>query len=188
MAFVLFLNRIVSSKGWLWYEKKLANSPVLTKCITRGACFLVGDSVAQQIEITRKGEGAIDTERLAAYTLWSSWFALPYHVFFNVMHKMTLGYRPLVSAAIGTVANTGLFVPLCMYPTLYFSTGLMRGKSLQECTEHMKQTFLTVYIADMAFWVPVEMVLLYYVPLRHRVFAFSSANTAFAVICSAIIK
>lgn len=123
-----------------------------------------------------------------AYTAWGGVYAWPQHLWFNVLHRFTTGYRPLVSAFLCTAGNAGIFVPLVMYPSFFYSTGVLRGWTLAECTEHMWCKFRAVFIADLVFWIPTEMLLFYWVAVKHQVAAFSAANCIFAVILSSIAK
>eukprot|EP00928_Gymnodinium_smaydae_P092500 TRINITY_DN76391_c0_g1_i1.p1 TRINITY_DN76391_c0_g1~~TRINITY_DN76391_c0_g1_i1.p1 ORF type:complete len:184 (-),score=9.80 TRINITY_DN76391_c0_g1_i1:287-838(-) len=183
---------MIGSRAWFWYERCLSRRPVLTKCISRGACYLIGDAVSQKIECERARSGGcpaeIDERRVLAYSVWGGLYAYPQHHYFNMLHRLTSKYSKLASAAICTVANAMVLVPLFLYPTFFYCTGLLRGKTLDECTNHLRNTFCAAFAADLLFWVPTEAVIFYSIPLRHQVLAFSGANAVFAVILSAIAK
>eukprot|EP00933_Yihiella_yeosuensis_P073451 TRINITY_DN82148_c0_g1_i1.p1 TRINITY_DN82148_c0_g1~~TRINITY_DN82148_c0_g1_i1.p1 ORF type:complete len:197 (+),score=8.13 TRINITY_DN82148_c0_g1_i1:77-667(+) len=192
--------------AWGRYEACLARRPVLTKCITRGACYFVGDlwsqvlisrtsSVTSDSSVSRDGskdrkmhDQTVDSRRLVAYSFWGGAYAPFQHYFFNWLESATASYGRVTAAILRSVANTCGAVPLTMYPSFYFTTGLIRGKSGTDCAEHMRETFLSVYTSDLVFWIPTECVIFFYVPLRHQVLAMSTANTIWAVILSTLAK
>eukprot|EP00931_Biecheleriopsis_adriatica_P113630 TRINITY_DN88791_c0_g1_i1.p1 TRINITY_DN88791_c0_g1~~TRINITY_DN88791_c0_g1_i1.p1 ORF type:complete len:191 (-),score=25.01 TRINITY_DN88791_c0_g1_i1:10-582(-) len=160
--------------AWLRYERWLEQKPIMTKCVTRGACFFVGDCTAQAITERRlrcqehRVDSAFvsDKRRLAAYTAWGVGFAPVQHYWCDWLHDATAQKGRIRAAVLRTAANTLLFVPTVMYPVFFYTTGVLRGSSLAECREHLRCSFLRVYAADLAFWLPTEFAIFYGVPVR----------------------
>lgn len=181
----------VSAQNWLpGYHRLLVKSPILTKAATASVLGGAGDVVAQLAEAANKqneGSFSLDTMRLLSmisfcllYTgLFQSWWI-------NELQESVHFAHPLTNAVIETVLCQFVTIPLIYMPAFFLVTGFVRGMSLQASLDEAKEKYFKIYVRNVCYWFPVQMVQFAFVPEEWQITFLCTSGFIWSVILSTL--
>ncbi|EAT48276.1 AAEL000666-PA [Aedes aegypti] len=142
---------------------------LVTNTISSGLLMMLGDVVAQKIEMKRDGskQRELDWYRLGCMTLVGISQGPLHHYLYLWMD------RALPGTAIRTVlTKIGIdqFVISPIFITTYlYSAGILEGNSVRACTDEITDKFATIYVADWLVWPPTQFINFYWLSPKYRV-------------------
>ncbi|XP_062511602.1 uncharacterized protein LOC134187485 [Corticium candelabrum] len=153
-----------------WYNGWLEKSPVLTKSITSGVLFGLGDVIAQF------ASGGLQTQFDGARCLRASAFGCfllgPLaHLHFNFLEWLVVR-RLAVSTRVMPFAK--MFIEQFTYwaPGInviyHFSLGMMEGKGIDGSIQRVKDKIIPTMKANYMLWPAVQIINFKFVPVAHQ--------------------
>jgi len=180
---------------WAKYTRVLQTHPITTNCITGGGLAFLGDGICQTFfpgspeEILTgsapESKGVADSTSDACSSSSFDWRRALGMVTFGVYYNgaiCTLVY-PLYSTWLPKWCLTTAFrqgagcafideffhMPLVYTPSFFYTTGLVQGDTVAECTANLKGGWLTAVVMTWVMWIPLQTVNFGYVPPPYRV-------------------
>jgi len=157
------------------YEASLEARPILTKSVTSGVLYGIGDGVAQTIE-QRSGDRAAakpydGTRWLRAVAFGGIFYPLPAHIHYNFLERLVVVRWAVTQARVPWVK---MFIEQFVYWS-YFSNayyhavlGALQGMNVRQVCDRVSSTLWDTLKAQWAFWIPAQLVNFKYVPVRHQ--------------------
>jgi len=159
------------------YEAQLEARPLLTKSITSGVLYGLGDGLAQTV--TRRQQrstgvepSAFDGARwLRAVAFGGLFYPLPAHVHYNFLERLVVVRMGVQPARVPFVK---MFIEQFVYWS-YFSNayyhavlGALQGMSVAQVSDRVTSTLWDTLKAQWAFWIPAQLINFKYTPVRHQ--------------------
>jgi len=146
--------------------------PVATATATGMGIGAVSDYVAQRTE--GKTWETLDGRRIVGMACFSAFYGgVIYSQLFRWYDKVfttaTLGTGAKGVIAFKTLFDNLLVTPLLYFPIFYLTTGGIRGKSLDEITNHGQEHYIDNNVSSCAIWIPCNAIG-FMVPLHLRVY------------------
>jgi len=137
----------------------------------------------QQRQEKEQEHQSFDFARLARMTTFGGFIDTPIlYVWYSFLDKR------FTSVALGTVMKKTILDQMICAPMVYVGffpyLGLLRGQSLTEIKETMKQDFLKTYAIDCCVWLPANFISFRFVPSRFRVAYVSFVSLCWSVALS----
>eukprot|EP00823_Brevimastigomonas_motovehiculus_P007275 TRINITY_DN6296_c0_g1_i1.p1 TRINITY_DN6296_c0_g1~~TRINITY_DN6296_c0_g1_i1.p1 ORF type:complete len:224 (+),score=34.77 TRINITY_DN6296_c0_g1_i1:26-673(+) len=140
---------------WKAYLNLLARRPVLTKTLTSGFLYAVGDGCSQVIDGTYKTK--YDTSRTLRFVLWGLAFGPLGHAWYNgVLEKAFLG-ASFSTAIKKTLCDQFIFAPVVNGLFLLY-VPMMAGKTLEQARQGWLEQYKSVMKANWSLWPWVQLV------------------------------
>ena len=166
------------------YSHFVKHRPFLAGGLTVGGLALLGDAVAQSIEIVahkRSGQRAtgFDWARCAALTGYGALWNGPFNVVLYATYVRLFGTGTALAVALGVAADQLVWMPFGAIPMAFFVTDTIQWGILGD--EHRSPPGLRQFVARLQHdwrptvqacwmvWVPVEIINMWLVPLHLRV-------------------
>lgn len=154
------------------YEAALEANPLLTKSVTSGTLYGIGDCIAQSVERRNEPSTSFDTRRCARAVAFGGLFYPGIaHLHYNFLERLVV-VRWGVQTAY--VPFTKMFIEQFVYWS-YFSNayyhavlGALQGMSVAQVHHRVRSTLWDTLKAQWAFWIPAQLINFKYVPVRHQ--------------------
>ena len=155
------------------YEAALEAQPLLTKSITSGTLYGIGDCVAQTLDQRREGgaKGYDGARWLRAVAFGGLFYPIPAHIHYNFLEK-------LVVVRWATPVSRVPFVKMFIEQFVYWSylsnayyhavLGGLQGMSFTQISDRVTSTLWDTLKAQWAFWIPAQLINFKYMPVRHQ--------------------
>ncbi|GAB5363817.1 hypothetical protein AAMO2058_000915700 [Amorphochlora amoebiformis] len=152
------------------YERSLEARPVLTKSITGGILFGLGDILGQNLSGQVESKG-FDSPRFARAVLFGGvFYPLPAHIHYNFLETLTKRLAVSRARAPFFKAFVEQFVYWSYLSNAYYHAvlGALQGMSTSQVYDRVSDTLWDTLKAQWAFWIPVQLINFKYVPVRHQ--------------------
>ena len=161
------------------YESALLSRPILTKAITSAVLYGAGDLIAQLIAArsavaatSAPASAEIDPVRTLRAVVYGGAFYAPLaHAHYEFLDwlvvrrwRVSLNQVPLVKLVIEQFVYWS-YLSNAYY---HFVMGALQGQTPQACWDGVVATLWTTVRAQWVFWIPVQLLNFYLVPLRHQ--------------------
>ncbi|XP_031572597.1 protein sym-1-like [Actinia tenebrosa] len=154
---------------WRWYNATLKRRPLITKCVTSGVLYGLGDVVAQKIW---SPETKLDRQRILRGIVYGTIIAAPLgHLHFNFLEWLVV---KKVAVRLALVPFVKVFIDQFVYwaPTLVFlyhvSMGIMEGLSYDQCIKKLKELYWPTLQANWMMWFPLQILNFKFIPVAHQ--------------------
>lgn len=154
------------------YDRCLTARPILTKCITSGCLFGIGDGVAQRVTTYYNEHSSRSTKhdwhRTGRMIIWGSVFFAPSaHVWYNFLDRFvrTTGRKAIVQK----VAMDLLIYTPPLNMAFFTCNNVLSGQPLDEAAHKAWVKLPPTLAANFAVWPGIQVVTFGYVPLQYRV-------------------
>eukprot|EP00245_Coleochaete_scutata_P005316 TRINITY_DN18776_c0_g1_i1.p1 TRINITY_DN18776_c0_g1~~TRINITY_DN18776_c0_g1_i1.p1 ORF type:complete len:417 (+),score=54.99 TRINITY_DN18776_c0_g1_i1:37-1287(+) len=162
---IVEIARSIAIHNWSEYEAVLAQNPVLTKMVTSGIVYSLGDWSAQTVE----GKGLLEFDRmrilrsgLIGFTLHGSLSHYYYHLC-ERLFPWEAWWVVLVKVVFDQTAWS--FV----WNSIYYSlSGALRGEKLEDIYEELKETSIPLLQAGWKLWPAAHLVTYGVIPVEQR--------------------
>jgi len=154
------------------YEAALEARPILTKSVTSGALYGLGDVIAQGFERRSDPSKSFDGARWLRAVAYGGIF-YPYiaHLHYNFLEKLVV-----VRWATPTVRVpwAKMFIEQFVYWSYFTNAyyhavlGALQGMSVSQVYHRVESTLWDTLKAQWAFWIPAQLVNFRFVPVRHQ--------------------
>lgn len=177
----------------VFYDDCLRARPLVTKCVTSGILFGVGDRIAQHIE--RRNDATLDSTssdddavfvdyeakahaqrdathasalRTARMMVWGGLgFAPIAHTWYNLIERLAPGST--ATAVVKKIALDQIFFAPAISTTFYTATQSLEGKSLSEALAVAKEKVPPTLRVNYMVWPLVHLFTFNFVPLQYRI-------------------
>eukprot|EP00931_Biecheleriopsis_adriatica_P061983 TRINITY_DN37308_c0_g2_i1.p1 TRINITY_DN37308_c0_g2~~TRINITY_DN37308_c0_g2_i1.p1 ORF type:complete len:220 (+),score=29.13 TRINITY_DN37308_c0_g2_i1:83-742(+) len=152
------------------YEEQLERRPVLTKSVTSGVLYGIGDVIAQNIS-SDPSEGFDSSRLLRALAYGGVFYPFPAHVHYNFLEWLVVQRMAVSTAAVPFVkAFIEQFVYWSYLSNAYYHgvLGALQGFSPTEIYDRIADTLWDTLKAQWAFWIPAQLINFKFVPVRHQ--------------------
>jgi protein Mpv17 len=156
------------------YQQSMVLHPVRTKVATGASLAIMGDAMAQSMELNIQ---RYDTRRAASFAAFDGSYRVFQHLAFpaiirhckgrvltgllSVIPTLVVGgnLRLFLAAIERTLTYQLAVVPLLYYPVFFSFTGFIQGLSVSESFQRAKQNFLPCWKRNLMFWIPIQLVM-----------------------------
>jgi hypothetical protein len=156
------------------YKQSMALHPLQTKVVTGASLAIMGDAMAQSMELNIQH---YDTRRAASFAAFDGSYRVFQHLAFpaiighcegRVLTRLLSAIPTLVVGGnlrifLAAIERTLLYqlavVPLFYYPVFFTFTGFIQGLSVSESFQRAKQNFLPCWKRNLMFWIPIQLVM-----------------------------
>jgi hypothetical protein len=168
-----------------FYSTATKRFPLLSKCISAGILFGIGDTASQWNRMD-SNTTSFDWKRLASFSSYAAiWYAPTQHYWFVLMENyVASGARyaaqPMLQAFTRVTVHSMIYAP---FSILSLFTWMAISKN--QTREQLRGIFspdviFPVWMAGASFWIPTMMGIYRFVPIHNRVFITSAANVAWS--------
>jgi len=154
----------------LVYERNLAKRPIITKSITGGILYGLGDIMGQKLSGQTDKKG-FDFPRFFRATIFGGvFYPLPAHLHYNFLESLTLRMGISVGKAPFFKAFMEQFVYWSYLSNAYYHAvlGGLQGMNTTQIYDRVSSTLWDTLKAQWVFWIPVQLINFRYVPVRHQ--------------------
>uniref|UniRef100_K3WKW1 Uncharacterized protein n=1 Tax=Globisporangium ultimum (strain ATCC 200006 / CBS 805.95 / DAOM BR144) TaxID=431595 RepID=K3WKW1_GLOUD len=172
----------------VFYDDCLRRRPLLTKCVTSGILFGVGDRIAQTIEVrqqqaqdaerefvdfevVQERDGLMSVEsatRTMRMMIWGGiGFAPIAHTWYNFIERFAPGSTAM--AVTKKIAMDQILFAPAISTTFYTATQSLEGKSLQDAFQVAKDKVPPTLRVNYMVWPLVHVFTFNFVPLQYRI-------------------
>lgn len=161
---------------YTWYGQRATMWPFTTAFLTGMSIVSASDVTAQVLE----RRPALDKKRLAAMALYGGLYSgIGHRVLYATLERavpasLGLWRRTAVQVSISQFLHT----PFMQLPIFYISTGLIQGRTVEQISALMRDTYGYTLWHNYAFWLPTTTALYAVVPLHFRTLAMNVASFA----------
>jgi protein Mpv17 len=156
------------------YKKSMVLHPLQTKVATGASLAIMGDAMAQSMELNIQH---YDTRRAASFAAFDGSYRVFQHLAFpvitghckgrvltgllSVIPSLVVGgnLRLFLAAVERTLTYQLAVIPLLYYPVFFMFTGFIQGLSVSESFQRAKQNFLPCWKRNLMFWIPIQLVM-----------------------------
>lgn len=157
--------------------------PVLTKMVSGGFLWGIGDVVAQVVPALfdddehdankKKSEFGYDAPRTARAVIFGSFLHAPLsHLHFNFLEFMTVkgGFQPgsLKIPLFKTVMEQFVYWSWFSNSLYHGAMGAMQGMDAGQIQKRVKDVLWDTQVAQWKFWLPIQFLNFQFVPVRHQ--------------------
>jgi len=149
--------------------------PFLVSGITSGASMWLTDIGMQRL--TADEQDGWDWRRSLSMLTWGLvWYGGPQQFYWTRLYPALIGQGTTKQAALKVFADV-IVNPLCTYvPCFYMLTGLVKGYSLNQSWENLKNEYVEACFGMAAFWLPVQFGNFRFVHVHFQTYVVSVAN------------
>ena len=166
-------------KGAFWkaiaqYEAALEAAPILTKSVTSGALYGVGDCIAQAVSRRQAGtaDAPFDMPRFMRAVIFGGVFYPGIaHLHYNFLeHLVVVRWATAKSMVPWYKMFIEQFVYWSYFTNAYYHAvlGALQGFSVQRVYDRVADTLWDTLKAQWAFWIPAQLINFRFVPVRHQ--------------------
>ena len=182
---------------WAGYRRALDDNPFRTNMLTGGVLAFAGDCVCQtlfpaaaatplpkssKVSSAEQAPQQLEGNSFPASFSWRRaggmvtfgvlvngfWCTLVYPLYRRALPAFWLA-TPLREGVGSCFIDEFLHLPFVYSPAFFYITGLVQGDSLDECTETIREGWLTSLIATWLIWIPLQTLNFGFVPPANRV-------------------
>ncbi|CAM9353030.1 unnamed protein product [Ectocarpus fasciculatus] len=160
------------------YLSALRSRPLLTKSVTGGVLFAIGDSANQCYHHEKK----YDVKGAAIFTGFGTLLYAPTNHFWfgwmetNIACGLSWSKKPLTQALARVVFHSCTYAPFSII-SLFLWSGYLSGQPMDSIVELIAPSAMThIWLTGSVFWIPTMLGIYRFVPLHLRVLATSLAN------------
>jgi len=165
-----------------WYNARLARQPLLTQSVVSALLFGSGDILAQQV-VDQVGIENHDYARTGRMVLYGGViFGPAATTWYRFLDRNVIFRSPKLTLASRVCADQVAFAPIHMFVFLS-SMSIMEGS---DPLDKLRNSYWTVYKANLMLWPWVQAVNFTFVPLQHRVLVVNVVSLAWNCILSTI--
>ena len=171
------------------YEVQLAQRPLLTKSVTSGVLYGIGDAIAQTVERRRAEPTADDGSAvtfdgarwLRAIAYGGLFYPLPAHLHYNFLERLVVVRWATPHARVPFLK---MFIEQFVYwsylSNAYYHAvlGALQGMSVSQVSDRVTSTLWDTLKAQWAFWIPAQLINFKYTPVRHQVSSLNRSRAA----------
>lgn len=160
------------------YLKMLQRAPLLTKSVTGGALFAIGDTVNQCLHPLN----AYDIKGAVSFAAFGAlWYAPTNHFWFawmerNIASGASWSHKPMMQAFTRVILHSAVYAPFSIV-SLFVWSGTFSGQEISGILDMIApQAMSQIWLAGSFFWIPIMLGIYRFVPYQMRVLATSLAN------------
>ena len=172
------------------YTRLLQSDPVATKIATAAVLGAAGDAVAQLTEAAQKRSellSAFDANRALSMVAFSAVYTGAFQAWWiGTLQENVHLADPIADAAVKTGLCQFGTIPLVYMPTFFLITGAVRGMDLQTAVENAKAQYFRIYLRNVGYWIPVQMVQFFYLPQEWHITFLCVAGFVWSIILSSV--
>eukprot|EP00742_Colponemidia_sp_Colp-10_P005479 GILJ01005854.1.p1 GENE.GILJ01005854.1~~GILJ01005854.1.p1 ORF type:complete len:183 (-),score=11.13 GILJ01005854.1:269-817(-) len=146
------------------YSRLLTSHPLLTKSVTSGVLFAVGDVMAQGIEKQPRW----NWRRTYRLGLIGGAFAGPsLHMWYGTLAKVIPS--PTMQGALGRMALDQTFFATFFISGFFTSVGMLEGQSVEQIKGNLREQLLPTLKTNWMIWPGVMFLNFFYTPVAYQV-------------------
>ena len=174
----------IPADNWKAYEIAVAAKPLPVKAAITGVSYLIGDWIAQGVELSKRGASWLDADRprlarsLAVGLLLLGPLA---HNYYDFVADAFAGWSPPQKIALDQTLY------LATYNTIYYiALGLFAGRPAGETTAEYLDKFWSLMFAAWKLWPLVGVVTYTLIPIQHRVLFIDLIEIIYSAVLSTV--
>lgn len=153
----------VASRVGLRYAKFSERRPYVCAFLTSGSVLCSADITGQTL--TRHDGQQHDWKRTIALTAWGMWhYGFP-QKFWYIQLQRVFGQRQ----ALMTFLDVYIWSPIHLIPSFYIGTGMIRGKTFEQCIAQLKNEWFEASTGTALFWTPLVWTNFKFVPQHSQI-------------------
>lgn len=169
---LLYKAQCASNRVGTRYAKLSTDRPYITAAFTGSTILSAADITSQSLESMNSGRAMCWNARR---TLALAVFGFLYYG--GPLKFAYLTYDKVFKCAIKkTVFDVVIHTPLCMIPSFFMITGVMKGKGVAKSYEQLKDQWRSSSVGSVAFWGPTCAFNFSVVPAHSRVLVLASMS------------
>ncbi|XP_075971147.1 mpv17-like protein 2 [Anticarsia gemmatalis] len=156
---------------------------LFTNSITSGGCMVLGDIAQQEFEYrSHLLPYRYDWGRAARMFIVGTLMGPLHHYYYLYLDKLIPKVN-VKTVFIKIACDQAIASPLTLLG-FFYGMGVLERKSLEQCTDEVKDKLLYTYMGDCIYWPPIQFINFYYLPTHYRVVYINVATMIFNVFLS----
>jgi len=168
------------------YQLCLEQHPVVTKALTSGALFGVGDLLAQVQPRREEEPSSLDVLRFSKFVITGCGSGVLWGFYYDHVDVITSAATEDIwgKVALSMTIEQFLWCPIVYSLYLIPMSTLLNGGSPKDAVSTVRRELGGLLVKNAQVWTAANMVLYGVVPLRYRVIAANLVDILWAVICA----